>query len=346
MGDRVGAPHRTHLYQMAQRAGMGTRAVAATHWGFAAFHAALALVFLRLPPNWKPLIVLPALAVQLVWLAVVALRVRRAGLSWRGWASETSTVSIGTPPGPIHCRACSTAPPSAATQNWLVKRPSPAARQVSSTSSTAASSVGFACSRHSTWTPKRMPSADAVGPHQVDHAAGQRRAFQQRRRRRQRVGPVEAGRRQHLAEAGGRHHAAAIGLHHLVAGGAPEPALAHLLHQGGMAGAAAERQPQGGAGGLDILARRAAARGQHPRPQRVAAAAEAEGKQEGDSAHSGSIAKRPARKSRAKSLLEKRNRARLGGPPLRHRLLRCLKAAAPRRAQAADHVRRRMSCPS
>ena len=84
MGDKVGAPHRTHLYQMAQRAGMGTRAVAATHWGFAAFHAALALVFLRLPPNWKPLIALPALAVQLAWLAVVVLRVRRAGLSWRG----------------------------------------------------------------------------------------------------------------------------------------------------------------------------------------------------------------------------------------------------------------------
>jgi UDP-GlcNAc:undecaprenyl-phosphate GlcNAc-1-phosphate transferase len=84
MGDKVGAPHRTHLYQMAQRAGMGTRAVAATHWGFAAFHAALALVFLRLPANWKPLIVLPALAVQLLWLAVVVLRVRRAGLSWRG----------------------------------------------------------------------------------------------------------------------------------------------------------------------------------------------------------------------------------------------------------------------
>ncbi|MDO9711662.1 glycosyltransferase family 4 protein [Paracraurococcus lichenis] len=84
MGDTVGAPHRTHLYQMAQRAGMGTRRVAATHWGFTAFHAALALVFLRLPPLWKPLVVLPALAVQLGWLAVVALRVRRAGLGWRG----------------------------------------------------------------------------------------------------------------------------------------------------------------------------------------------------------------------------------------------------------------------
>jgi UDP-GlcNAc:undecaprenyl-phosphate GlcNAc-1-phosphate transferase len=84
MGDRVGAPHRTHLYQMAQRAGMGTRAVAAAHWGFALFHAGLALVFLRLSPGAKPLVLLPALAVQLLWLALVAARVRRAGLSWRG----------------------------------------------------------------------------------------------------------------------------------------------------------------------------------------------------------------------------------------------------------------------
>lgn len=83
MGDKVGAPHRSHLYQMAQRAGMDTRLVAATHWGFAAFHAALALLFLRLPPNGKPLVVLPALLVQLLWLALVARRVRRAGLSWR-----------------------------------------------------------------------------------------------------------------------------------------------------------------------------------------------------------------------------------------------------------------------
>ncbi|MBL6455423.1 undecaprenyl/decaprenyl-phosphate alpha-N-acetylglucosaminyl 1-phosphate transferase [Belnapia sp. T6] len=84
MGDKVGAPHRTHLYQMAQRAGMGTWTVAATHWGFALFHAGLAALFLRLPPGLKPLIVLPALGLQLVWLGLVAARVRQAGLSWRG----------------------------------------------------------------------------------------------------------------------------------------------------------------------------------------------------------------------------------------------------------------------
>jgi UDP-GlcNAc:undecaprenyl-phosphate/decaprenyl-phosphate GlcNAc-1-phosphate transferase len=83
MGDRVGIGHRTHLYQLASRAGISVPAVAAAHWGFAALHAALAALFLELASLAKPLVVLPALAVQLAWLALVARRVRRAGLSWR-----------------------------------------------------------------------------------------------------------------------------------------------------------------------------------------------------------------------------------------------------------------------
>ncbi|MDJ0390135.1 MraY family glycosyltransferase [Roseomonas sp. E05] len=84
MSEPLSAPHRTHLYQMAQRSGMPMGAVAAVHWGFTAFHGALALLFLRLAPDVKPLIILPPLAVQLLWLAYVAARVRRAGLSWVG----------------------------------------------------------------------------------------------------------------------------------------------------------------------------------------------------------------------------------------------------------------------
>lgn len=83
MGDRVGVAHRTHLYQMAARAGMPVPAVAAAHWGFALFHAGLVVLFLHLAPPAKPLVVLPALGVQLLWLAYVARLVRRAGLSWR-----------------------------------------------------------------------------------------------------------------------------------------------------------------------------------------------------------------------------------------------------------------------
>jgi UDP-GlcNAc:undecaprenyl-phosphate GlcNAc-1-phosphate transferase len=68
---------------MAQRSGLGVRAVALTHYAFALFHAALAVLFLQLPSPQKPFVVLPALAVQLAWLLYVMVRMRRAGLSWR-----------------------------------------------------------------------------------------------------------------------------------------------------------------------------------------------------------------------------------------------------------------------
>ncbi|MBO1075205.1 glycosyltransferase family 4 protein [Roseomonas marmotae] len=83
MGERVSTPHRTHIYQMAQRSGLPVPAVAVAHSGFALFHGALALGFADLPGWAKPLIILPPLALQLLWLAYVARRVRRAGLSWK-----------------------------------------------------------------------------------------------------------------------------------------------------------------------------------------------------------------------------------------------------------------------
>lgn len=88
MRDQVGAAHRTHLYQMAQRTGMRVRTVAAVHWGFALFHAALAGLFLHLPASAKPLVVLPALAVQMLWLTYIARRVRRACICWRDLAPK------------------------------------------------------------------------------------------------------------------------------------------------------------------------------------------------------------------------------------------------------------------
>jgi UDP-GlcNAc:undecaprenyl-phosphate GlcNAc-1-phosphate transferase len=83
MREAVGAAHRSHLYQMAQRSGVPVRVVAGVHWGFAVFHAALAAWFLQLAPEQKPLVGLPALAVQLGWMAYVLHRMRRAGLAWR-----------------------------------------------------------------------------------------------------------------------------------------------------------------------------------------------------------------------------------------------------------------------
>lgn len=83
MRERLAEGHRTHLYQLAQRSGVPVRAVAAAHWGFATFHAALALLFLQLPGTLKPLVVLPALGVQLAWLGYVMRRMRAAGTGWR-----------------------------------------------------------------------------------------------------------------------------------------------------------------------------------------------------------------------------------------------------------------------
>ena len=82
-GERVSEAHRSHLYQMAARAGVPGRAVMAAHWGFALFHAALALVFLALPAEAKPFIVLPALFVQLGWTGFVLRRMRQAGIGFR-----------------------------------------------------------------------------------------------------------------------------------------------------------------------------------------------------------------------------------------------------------------------
>lgn len=83
-GEAVAAPHRAHLYQMAQRSGLPVPVVVGLHWGFALLGAALCWAFLRLAPTEKPLVVLPALAVQLGWTLYVVRRMRRAGLSWKG----------------------------------------------------------------------------------------------------------------------------------------------------------------------------------------------------------------------------------------------------------------------
>lgn len=84
MRERLAAGHRTHLYQMAQRSGLGVRTVAGAHWGFVLFHGGLVALFLDMTPSSKPLIVAPALAVQIGWALYVARRVRRAGLTWAG----------------------------------------------------------------------------------------------------------------------------------------------------------------------------------------------------------------------------------------------------------------------
>ncbi|MGG5820714.1 glycosyltransferase family 4 protein [Falsiroseomonas sp. HW251] len=83
MRERVMAAHRTHLYQLAQRSGVPVRVVAAVHWGFALFNAGLVAAFLALPVGTKQFVVIPAVAVQLAWLAYVVRRMKAAGVGWQ-----------------------------------------------------------------------------------------------------------------------------------------------------------------------------------------------------------------------------------------------------------------------
>lgn len=81
-GENVARAHRSHLYQVAHRAGVDARAIAAVHWGFAAVGGVVALGFTHAGAAMK----LPLLAVlvvpQLGWLWFVVVRARRSALRW------------------------------------------------------------------------------------------------------------------------------------------------------------------------------------------------------------------------------------------------------------------------
>jgi UDP-GlcNAc:undecaprenyl-phosphate GlcNAc-1-phosphate transferase len=77
-GERLTAPHRGHLYQVAQRTGVPAPVVTLVHWGFAAFGGLCCLGFIAAAPPLKPFVALATLLPQLLWLALV---VRRAGLA-------------------------------------------------------------------------------------------------------------------------------------------------------------------------------------------------------------------------------------------------------------------------
>ena len=79
-GERLTAPHRGHLYQVAQRSGVADPVVALVHWGFAAFGGLCCLLFLAAPIGWRPYIPLLTLLPQGAWLVLVVMRARAAGL--------------------------------------------------------------------------------------------------------------------------------------------------------------------------------------------------------------------------------------------------------------------------
>jgi UDP-GlcNAc:undecaprenyl-phosphate GlcNAc-1-phosphate transferase len=83
-GERLTAPHRGHLYQVAQRSGVPAPAVALVHWGFTTYGGLCCLVFIASPSAWKPLLPALTLVPQVAWLGFVVTRARRAGIEQWG----------------------------------------------------------------------------------------------------------------------------------------------------------------------------------------------------------------------------------------------------------------------
>ncbi|MDD2794559.1 glycosyltransferase family 4 protein [Acidocella sp.] len=79
-GENIARAHNGHLYQVVRRAGMDARMVAMLHWGFTVLGGVCALVFLSLPPAWKPPLLLLPLAVQIGWTIYVFRRARVANI--------------------------------------------------------------------------------------------------------------------------------------------------------------------------------------------------------------------------------------------------------------------------
>ena len=79
-GDNPTRAHRSHLYQVAHRAGMSPVAVTLVHWGFALWGGLCCALFLAAPIHDKPLLALLVLAPQPLWLGTVVLLAHRARL--------------------------------------------------------------------------------------------------------------------------------------------------------------------------------------------------------------------------------------------------------------------------
>ncbi len=76
-GDRVTTPHRSHLYQIAHRAGVPATAVTLVHWGFVLWGAACCVLFLATTGPLRPAAVLAVLIPQSIWAAFVIRRGQR-----------------------------------------------------------------------------------------------------------------------------------------------------------------------------------------------------------------------------------------------------------------------------
>ncbi len=80
-GQRLTEAHRSHVYQVAERAGIPADRVAMTHWAFAGFGGMCCLLFISAPADLKPFVPLLILIPQIGWLALVRQRARQAGIT-------------------------------------------------------------------------------------------------------------------------------------------------------------------------------------------------------------------------------------------------------------------------
>lgn len=83
-GERLTQPHRGHLYQVAQRAGVPAVKVTLIHWGFAVFGGVCCLAFQQVSGNWKLVALCATLLPQLVWLGFVIRAAGRKGIAQWG----------------------------------------------------------------------------------------------------------------------------------------------------------------------------------------------------------------------------------------------------------------------
>jgi UDP-GlcNAc:undecaprenyl-phosphate GlcNAc-1-phosphate transferase len=80
-GDRLTEAHRSHLYQVACRAGMPAPLVTAVHWGMVAWGGLCCIGFTSVQGAAKPVMPLFVVVPQAIWLWYVTRSAKRAGLT-------------------------------------------------------------------------------------------------------------------------------------------------------------------------------------------------------------------------------------------------------------------------
>lgn len=81
-GEPLARAHRSHIYQVAHRAGMNPVCIVVVHWGFVAWGGAACLMFMAASSPVRGLVPVMTLVPQMIWLAYVARRARHIGLRW------------------------------------------------------------------------------------------------------------------------------------------------------------------------------------------------------------------------------------------------------------------------